>query len=108
MTPHEMTIQIARACKLFNNLRRFAAEHGGALNMQRAKRVIGKSAGYGIMNNTDSPRGNRYKADSFLWSPIPAYFATAEACEQAIEAFRNEIDWYMTEYDPMPEGWWDE
>jgi hypothetical protein len=25
----------------------------------------------------------------------------------AIEAFRNELTWYFTEYDPMPEGWWE-
>ena len=35
-------------------------------------------------------------------------FSSREAAEQAIEEFKDELLWYFTEYDPMPEGFRDD
>ena len=84
---------------LMRKLRRFAAEHGGC--------VAPKNAGWKILcirkNNSLS---------THIFSQVSSHgiilFSTKESAEKAIEVFRDDLLWYFTEYDPMPEGWWDD
>lgn len=94
-----VAINNARADALMRNLRRFAAEHGGCR----------KPEGNGWMivayqfNGTISPKG--------IDDATPAgtvCFSSIEAARTAITQYYDELNWYFTEYDPMPEGWWDE
>jgi len=91
----------ARADKLMRNLRRFAAEHGGcgkpaiaACCPSRGFDVTIKFAD-GLKTTTESPRVGA------------VYFKDEDTAQAALGAFRDELTWYFTEYDPMPEGWWD-
>ena len=90
-----------RADALMRNLRRFAAEHGGCLC---PKYRDGEKASY-VIRYDGALRA--YDARVFWPTTWGALFTSKESCEAAIEAFRDELTWYFTEYDPMPEGWWD-
>ncbi len=90
----------ARADALMRQLRRFAAEHGGCLCPKSRESVM---EAYVIRYD-----GNLRASDVVNFWPTTwgALFTSKESCEAAIEAFRDELMWYFTEYDPMPEGWW--
>lgn len=90
----------ARSDKLMRQLRRFAAEHGGCLCPKSRDRV--KEA-YVIRYDGNLRASNVVNFWPTTWGVL---FATKESCEEAIKAFRDELTWYFTEYDPMPEGWW--
>jgi hypothetical protein len=100
-TAEEVANNNARADNLMRQLRRFAAEHGGCLcprfrNGEKALYVIRYDGAL-----------RAYDARVFWPTTWGALFTSKESCEAAIEAFRDELTWYFTEYDPMPEGWWD-
>ena len=88
----------ARADTLMRKLRRFAAEHGGCVAPKKSGWEI-----YCIRN--DNSLGTH------IYSQVTSHgiilFSTKEDAEKAIEVFRDDLLWYFTEYDPMPEGWWD-
>lgn len=91
-----------RADKLMRNLRRFAAEHGGcgkpaiaACIPSRGFDVTIKFANNDLITTNEAPRVGA------------VYFKDEDTAQAAIEAFRDELVWHFTEYDPMPEGWWE-
>jgi hypothetical protein len=93
----------ARADALMRNLRRFAAEHGGC----------GKpgAAAYNGAKNYDwtvSYVEGVFQTKKVFPNIGAILFKDEDAANAAIDAFRDELMWYFTEYDPMPEGWWDE
>lgn len=90
-----------RADSLMRNLRRFAAEHGGGLCPKSREMWM---EAYVIRYD-----GNLRASDVVNFWPTTwgVLFVSKKSCEAAIEAFRNELTWYFTEYDPMPEGWWE-
>ena len=94
----EVATQNARADALMRKLRRFAAEHGGC--------VAPKNAGWEI----DCDRRN-HSLNAHYYGQVSSngiiLFSTKEDAVKAIEVFRDDLLWYFTEYDPMPEGWWD-
>lgn len=89
----------ARADKLMRNLRRFAAEHGGCPSCKTHK-----YSAYEISFGETSKK--------LIIKPVYAnyvgniLFMTKEAAQFAIDIFHDELIWYFTEYDLMPEGWW--
>ena len=91
----------ARADALMRKLRRFAAEHGGCKNPSGYGHEIFYDKEYHtiepIMCTTD-------RAKNFG----SIIFQSSGAAEGAIETFKDELIWYFTEYDPMPEGWWED
>ena len=91
----------ARADRLMRRLRRFAAEHGGCL--------CPKSRDLWMEAYVIRYDGNLRASDVVNFWPATwgVLFVSKKSCEAAIEAFRDELTWYFTEYDPMPEGWWD-
>lgn len=93
----------ARADNLMRNLRRFAAEHGGCGKPEFATHVGSTRNDWSIACERNSIQPTR----SFP-SAGSIHFKNKEAANAAIEAFRDELTWYFTEYDPMPEGWWDQ
>lgn len=93
----------ARADRLIRQLRRFAAEHGGCISPGGALREY--CFELFCRNDCDIGVVKRNMSYSFL---CPALFATKEAAEAAIEAFRDELIWYFTEYDPMAPGYWED
>ena len=94
----------ARADKLMRNLRRFAAEHGGCVAPAKAARPHQGDAAsiYYRDGGLSAARSDGLPDAGNIW------FASIDAADDAIKAFRGELIWYFTEYDPMPEGWWDE
>lgn len=88
----------ARADALMRKLRQFAAEHGGCVAGKR--KTLG--AGYIIEMLGPELRIRELWAYGILGSVA---FSTYEAAKEAIEVFRDDLLWYFTEYDPMPEGW---
>lgn len=93
----------ARADRLIRQLRRFAAEHGGCIRPGKStftdcfEIVCGSLVNLTVISASS--------ISSFI---SPALFATKEAAEAAIEAFRDELIWYFTEYDPMAPGYWED
>lgn len=88
----------ARADALMRQLRRFAAEHGGCRKPEE--------------------NGWEIAADSFKGTIFPkriddiipagtVCFSSNESAYTAITQYYDELNWYFTDYDPMPEGWWD-
>lgn len=94
----------ARADTLMRQLRRFAAENGGipsaedwirkhdGCNPSHAKYVVE----YDHINK-------KFEVSSwvFMQKPGVVYFKSKEACEKAIEEFKDELIWYFTEYQAM-------
>lgn len=103
-TAEEVANNNARADKLMRNLRRFAAEHGGCVAPAKAARphqgdaasIYYRDGGLGAARSDGLPDAGK------IW------FTSIDAAADAIKTFRDELTWYFTEYDPMPEGWWDE
>lgn len=94
----------ARADALMRQLRRFAAEHGGCGKPSVASSAPSKGFDSTIVyaaNCVMAIGGERAKVGGI-------YFKDIETARAAIENFHDELMWYFTEYDPMPEGWWDE
>lgn len=89
-----------RADALMRKLRRFAAEHGGCVS---PKQVFGRPT------FTINYIGNKhFKCVPYIQSyPTIPIFATIEATKLAIKEFHDELVWFFEEYDPMPNGWWD-
>lgn len=90
-----------RADALMRKLRRFAAEHGGCSNPSSYGHEIFYDKDYHtiepIMCTTDRAK----KFGSII-------FQSSKTAKEAIETFKDDLLWYFTEYDPMPEGWWDD
>lgn len=92
----------ARADSLMRNLRRFAAEHGGCGSPKAANSPFIKSHDWTICCANGEIKARR------VFPPVgAALFKNEDTAKSAIKAFRDELTWYFTEYDPMPEGWWE-
>jgi len=91
-----------RADNLMRQLRRFAAEHGGCLCPKLRRNV---TEAYVIRYD-----GNLRACDVINFWPTTwgVLFVSKESCEEAIKAFHDELLWYFAQYDPMPEGWWED
>lgn len=95
----------ARADNLMRNLRRFAAEHGGCVPNRKC-RYGHEGNGFIIYMSKISWQLSAAKhEDGQTFGEV--IFASYEAAQAAIDAFHDELLWYFTEYDPMPEGWWE-
>ena len=90
-----------RADTLMRKLRRFAAEHDGCV---APKDIFGCC--YCIL--WDRVNHVLFPLAKNNVSAFSICFHTQKAAEAAIEEFHDELIWYFTEYDPMPEGWWEE
>lgn len=99
----KVAVNNARADNLMRNLRRFAAEHGGCGKPAIASCAPSKGFDWYIIYEC----GNIHSKRGFPGAGAICFKDSATA-ETAIDAFRDELTWYFTEYDPMPEGWWDE
>lgn len=93
----------ARADALMRQLRRFAAEHGGCVSPAHLRE--GNCSGYTLFKDD---AGIKVCSTCGYTDFGEILFPSAETAKAAINAFRDELTWYFTEYDPMPEGWWDE
>lgn len=93
----------ARADALMRNLRRFAAEHGGCGKPAIASCAPSKGFDWYIIYEC----GNIHSKRGFPGAGAIC-FKDNNIANTAIVAFHDELTWYFTEYDPMPEGWWDE
>lgn len=93
----------ARADSLMRNLRRFAAEMHGCLSGKKTQKMETWHIYMNKYGNLDVAQ--RVSADSHLFGEIA--FATYVSASKAIEIFKDELLWYFNEYDPMPEGWWE-
>lgn len=91
----------ARADELMRDLRRFSAEHGGCPSCKTNKYTL-YEIGYG--ENSGEPIAKPVYCN-YIGAIL---FLTKETAEEAIKEFYDELMWYFTEYDPMPEGWWDD
>ena len=93
----------ARADALMRQLRRFAAEHGGCVAPAKAARPHQGDAAsiYYRDGGMNAARSDGLPDAGKIW------FASIDAAADAIKTFRDELTWYFTEYDPMPEGWWE-
>lgn len=96
----------ARADNLKRNLRRFAAEHGGCGSIGAFKRGQYMWCIVYCSENEKPIYAAERLTDCAEFGNI--YFCSKEATENAIKEFYDELMWYFTEYDPMPEGWWDD
>lgn len=86
-----------RADRLMRQLRRFAAEHDGA---------VAPYANYGFVifwNRVTCALDCGHDVSS---TTGVMRFKTRAAAQLAILEFKDELEWYFTEYDPMPSGWW--
>lgn len=89
----------ARADALMRKLRRFAAEHGGCTS--------GKRGGSGESAHIILGRDGKPIATDVVRNQAGAVdFCSKEAAKEAIDVFYDDLLWYFTVYDPMPEGWW--
>lgn len=102
---HSVAEANKRADTLMRQLRRFAAEHGGAVSPKTATSIErGGEGGFAFFMADGQLRMYRVERPDFG----TVVFNSESAAESAIEAFHDELMWYFTEYDPMPEGWWAE
>lgn len=91
-----------RADTLMRRLRRFAAENGGIPSAEDWKNASMKKwfidAYYNdVAGSVHIEIGDLYSTrDTFQ-----IYFKSEEACEKAIEEFKDELTWYFTEYQAM-------
>ena len=91
----------ARADALMRNLRQFAAENGGCGKPNIASCAPTKGFDWYIIYKN----GNIHSKCGFPGAGVIC-FKDNNIANAAIEVFRDELTWYFTEYDPMPEGWW--
>ena len=92
----------ARADALMRKLRRFAAEHGGCVSQ---KTNVTQGYIYHIWWDNVQKQPTWMGNDRQLCGAIA--FDSKDDTIEAIKEFYTELVWYFTEYDPMPEGWWD-
>ena len=90
----------ARADLLMRRLRRFAAENGGIPSVEDWKPSQLDVRKFEI--NYDY---NIKELEVYVMCTTrvigSVYFNTREACEKAIELYRDELTWYFTEYEAM-------
>ena len=86
-----------RADRLMRKLRRFAAEHGGAIAPYAP-------CGYSLYFNRITEK--LACAPDICATAGAIRFVNVKSAETAITEFKDELIWYFTEYDPMPDGWW--
>jgi hypothetical protein len=97
----------ARADTLMRKLRRFAAENGGIPSVEDWKdgsvRKYCIYASYGsIFDDTAIKNPKiRYIDIYSARDAFQIYFKSKEACNKAIEEFKDELTWYFTEYQAM-------
>ena len=101
-TDEDVAKNNARADALMRKLRRFAAEHGGCLSQ---KTNVTQGYFYHIWWDNVQKQPTWMGNDRQLCGAVT--FASKEDTIEAIKEFYTELVWYFTEYDPMPEGWWD-
>ena len=94
----------ARADSLMRKLRRFAAEHGGCVS---GRYHTIKDTWTIILLPTERLSAAKVVHDNYKEFGEIA-FSTEQAANEAIGKFCKDLLWYFTEYDPMPEGWWDD
>lgn len=93
-----------RADTLFRNLRQMAAAYGGCIAPKRIPKLrIGTA--YSIIYTRGKLLAIGLDTRTAILPRV--VFSTREGAEVAIKHLGDEILWYFTEYDPMPEGWWD-
>lgn len=99
----DLAANVARATELIWKIQRFAAEDGGIPSQKEwtaADGSIPRKAKYYIEFNTTSKQ--LYAAAcNRVRTPGVVYFLRQDACEKAIEVYRDELIWYFTEYEPM-------
>jgi len=91
----------ARADELMRDLRRFAAEHGGFPSYKTYKYSAYEITYLEMSGELSITRAFANHVGNVL-------FMTKEAAQLAADIFHDKLIWYFTEYDPMPEGWWDD
>ena len=87
----------ARADTLMRRLRRYAAEHGG-IPSQADWLASGRKWAVKYDHG-----GAKLLADDWERFHLAGaiYFSSKEACEAAIDEFRDDLLWYFTEYEPQ-------
>lgn len=94
----------ARADKLMRQLRRFAAENGGIPSKEdwtkKHNAFVDSHKKYVIEYDHDT---KKIKVGHWIYLQEPGvvYFKSEEACEKAIEEFKDDLLWYFTEYQAM-------
>ena len=89
----------ARADLLMRKLRRYAAQHGGMPSVKDwPEHGVGAKAKYYIYFTA-----GKIRMEQCFVTHIPGciYFLDPQACEDAIEEFKDELMWYFTEYEAM-------
>lgn len=91
----------ARADTLMRKLRRFAAENGGIPSVEDWK--DNEAPKYYISAFYADHRGIHPECSWIRASrdAFQIYFKSKEACERAIEEFKDELTWYFAEYQAM-------
>lgn len=88
-----------RAYRLIMNLQAFAAQHGGCAAGRR--KTFGSGYIIEMFHNEICVR------EVWAYGILDlVVFTTRESAEEAIKVFHDELLWFFTKYDPMPEGWW--
>lgn len=87
----------ARADRLMRRLRRYAAMHGGIVTQNTQtkngqKYYIGYTDTNGLIVDWYETNWNNFGL---------IYFFDKKTAQQALEAFRPELEWYFTEYEPQ-------
>ena len=104
ITDKQVAENNVRADALMRKLRRFAAEHGGCV-APKNRMIIGMEP---CCIDYRMDRNGLFVRHCDLEYPIAfdITFKREETAYRAIETFKDELLWYFTEYDPMPDGWW--
>lgn len=87
-----------RADTLMRQLRRFAAEHGGAVA------PFVEEKGYCLIWNEVAGRASYFDVTYPLAGAVR--FKNADAAKEAIKIFKDELEWYFRNYAPMPNDWY--
>lgn len=91
----------ARADSLMRQLRRFAAENGGIPSVEDWEPSETPARKFEINYNYDGGSALDVYVMRSTRVVGSVYFNTREACEKAIELYRDELIWYFTEYEAM-------
>ena len=93
-----LTVNIARAETLKNQLRRYAALNGGIPSLKDWQNQHCNK--YYIYYDFDENK--IYVCDISVYKDFgQIYFKNEEACEKAMEIFKKELIWYFTEFEEM-------
>lgn len=100
----ELAANVERADRLMRQLRQYAALHGGIPSRADWKEgrdvdkfCIAHQKGYSF-GDDDGLFAECYNRECFVGN---VYFLSREACQRAIEIFRDELVWYFNEYEAM-------